>query len=258
MGDHTEGRRVKAADTMFAIIELLQERDGAGVTEVAQELGVAKSTAHDHLHTLLHKQYVVHDDSEYRIGLKFLDHGIHARNNLKASRIVQRTLSELANETGEAAWFIVEEYGQAVFANKAMSRHSVQTHGRVGKREYMHCLAAGKAMLAHIPEERTLEIIDKYGLPQITDRTTTDVDELLAELKQIRDRGYAYNNGERVSRLKSVAAPVLDDQDHVLGSIAIPGPKHRIESTEFERDLIDALLAATNEIELRYEYPMEP
>ena len=254
----TKKRRVKAADTLFGIVELLQKRDGAGVTEIARELGVAKSTAHDHLQTLVHKQYIIQNGSEYRIGLKFLDHGIHARNDLKAIHIAQRTLSELASETGEAAWFIVEEYGQAVFATKAMNRHSVQTHGRVGKREYMHCLAAGKAMLAHIPEERMLEIIDKYGLPQITEQTTTDIDELLAELEEIRDRGYAYNDGGRVSRLKSVAAPVLDNQDNVLGSIAIPGPKHRIESSEFERDLVDALLAATNEIELRYEYPTEP
>jgi DNA-binding IclR family transcriptional regulator len=257
MGTPNKKRRVKTADTVFGIIELLQEREGAGVTEIARELEVAKSTVHDHLSTLVDKQYVIHDGSEYRIGLKFLDHGIHARNNLKVSHIAHRTLDELADETGEAAWFMVEEYGKAVFATKAMGDHSVQTHSRVGKREYMHCLASGKAMLAHMPEERTLDIIDRYGLPRMTEQTITDLDELSAELAQIRERGYAYNNGERVLRLKSVAAPVLDNEGRVLGAISIPGPKHRVESTDFEHDLVDALLAATNEIELRYEYPME-
>lgn len=245
-------RTVKTADTLFTIIQELQRRDGAGVTELAQEIEMAKSTVYDHLATLERKEYVVKEGNTYRLGLRFLDHGIYARDSLSLSEVVCPVIQNLAADVDEEVWFVVEEHGNAVFLYKACGDRAVQTYARIGRRSGLHHLAAGKAILANLPSERVEEIVDTHGLPEQTEHTITDAETLYEELDEVRETGVAYEQDETVLGVSSVAAPVIYEE--VKGAIAVTGPSNRIGGSKLSDTLPELICGGTNEIELKLAY----
>ncbi len=89
---------VQAAATTFRIIETLHELNGAGVSELAAELEMPKSTVHDHLQTLTEAEYLVNEDGTYRVGTRFLELGGFARSQMKLYQIASPEIKELAEE----------------------------------------------------------------------------------------------------------------------------------------------------------------
>jgi len=246
-------RTIKTADTIFAIIQELQRRDGAGVTELAHELELAKSTVYDHLATLEQTEYVVKEDDHYRLGLRFLDHGMYARTQLGMDEVICPAIEQLATEVDEAVWFVVEEHGRAVFLHSAFGERAVQTHARIGRRSHLHHLSAGKAILAQLPENRIREILDRHGLPEQTEETITDVETLSEQLEEVRESGIAYEQEETVVGVSSVAAPVIFEGD-IIGAVTVIGPSHRIGGSRLRDTLPELIQGATNEVELKLTY----
>lgn len=98
-----------------------------------------------------------------------------------------------------------------------------QPYGEIGKRVPLHNIAAGKAILAHLSEERVEEIIGQHGLEEWTERTITDREALFSELETIREQEYARNDGETFEGFRAVASPILHEGE-LLGSIVVSGP----------------------------------
>jgi DNA-binding IclR family transcriptional regulator len=241
---------IKTAERVFDIIELVRELDGATTSEVASELDIAKSTAHEYLKTLEGREYLIRDGDAFHLTLRFLDHGMYATNRYPSERLVRSIIDRLAEETEELVWFTVEENGHVIDLYQAEGARALTVGAWVGKRNHMHHLAAGKAILAHLPEDRVREILESRGMPALTENTVTDPDELLSELEAIRERGIAFNEQETTVGMRSVAAPVLSD-DHPVGSIVITAPAKRLKGERFRTELPDQLLAASNELELK-------
>lgn len=247
-------RHVKTSDTVFKIVETIEEFGGASLADLSRELSYAKSTIHDHLLTLESKEYVVRENEEYTLGLKFLKHGMAAKNELDISHVGQPIIEELAEKTGEGVWIVVEEHGRAVPLSKAMGEKGITTHTTVGSREHLNHLASGKLILAFMPDERVESIIDKHGLPKQTPYTITDPDELQRELEDIREQGVAFNNREAAKGVRSIAAPVLSGSE-IIGAVCVSGPANRMTEERCNEDIEPLLLKATNEIELKLQYP---
>lgn len=241
---------VKTAETMFAVIEALQELDGAGVSELASYLGIAKSTAHRHLSTLAKTEYAVKEGDRYRIGLRFLNLGEYARTQKEVYRMVAPLVEELATKTEERALFMVEEHGRAVYLYRGKGKHAVKTDSYIGTRRYLHTIAGGKAILASLPEPRVREILDQQGLHEQTPDTITDRDALFEELERIRERGVAFNREECIGGLRAVAAPIVGTDGTVHGALSVSGPAHRMKGSWFEAEIPDLLLGTTNELEI--------
>ena len=241
---------IKTAERVFDIIELIRNLDGAMTWEVASELDIAKSTAHEYLKTLERREYLVREDDTFHLSLRFLDHGMYATNRYPAERIVRPIIDRVADETKELVWFTVEENGHIIDLYRAEGQRALTIGAWVGKRNHMHHLAAGKAILAYLPEERVREILDEQGMPEYTEHTVTDPDELISELEEIRDREIAFNDQETTVGMRSVAAPVIQD-GHPVGSIIITGPAKRMKDDRLRTELPDLLLAASNELELK-------
>ncbi|QLH83686.1 IclR family transcriptional regulator [Halosimplex pelagicum] len=250
----TARNTVKSVERTFRIIGGLQELGGAGVTELSTHLDLPKSTVHNYLSTLEQEAYVVKADDEYRIGLRFLEHGAYARNQSQIFEIARPELDRLANETGELCNLLVEEHGKGTYLYRTRGENAVRVKEHVGNRVCLHSTALGKAILAHCSEERVDEIIDRHGLPETTDRTVTDRDELFDTLAEIRERGVAFDDEERLSGLRCVAAPVLSNDDRVLGAISVSGPSHRFEDHRFREELPKRVLETANVLELNVTY----
>lgn len=241
---------VKTAKTIFRIVETIQAKERVNLTTLAESLGMPVSTVHNHVSTLVSLGYLIRDGDDYTLGLKFLNHGMAALQNHAIVGLANVEMQSLAEQTGELVWLVVEEHGQAVYVSKVASENVVgRDFSNVGKRSYLHDKASGKALLAHIPHERVLDIIDRFGLPQSTPNTITDPQRLFDELREIRETGIAYNDGEHIEGFRAVAGPIMS-QEKVVGAISISGPANRIKNDRFRETLPELLLGTTNALEL--------
>ncbi|MFB6185090.1 MAG: IclR family transcriptional regulator [Haloarculaceae archaeon] len=240
---------VKTAGRVFDVIETLDDLDRGTLTEVAARLDVPRSTAYDHLTSMVDAGILVKEDKEYRLSLRFFQYGMHARENVGVSTYVTPKLEQLAEETGEITWYVVEENGKGVYLEKAEGSHAVQPYGKLGEHVHLHDIAAGKAILAQLPDTRVQEIIDRHGLPARTERTITSADALFEELAAIRERGVAFNDGEAMNRFRAVASPVVTDGT-LHGSIVISGPENRLRGDRFRTELPERVAGTANAIEL--------
>lgn len=253
MPDQRRSRNIQAVQTALDVIGLLRRRDAAGVTEIADELDRSKGTIHSHLATLRENEYVVKDDGAYRLSLRYLELGEEVRDRIPFYDIVRDELDDLATESGEIAQFATEEHGKAVYIYKSAGANAVRTASSVGRRELMHCISLGKAMLAHFPADRVDEIISRHGLPEYTDRTVSTREELFDELATIRERGYAFDREEKIEGLQCVAAPVMV-QDQVLGAVSVSGPSSRMEGDFYHDELPHMVTRSANVIEINTKF----
>jgi DNA-binding IclR family transcriptional regulator len=243
-------RTVEAVDKTCRIVQALHELEGAGVTELAEHLDISKGTIHTHLTTLRQNGFVVKDDVTYRPGLRFLEIGEDVRKRAQIFQIAKHEIGELAEQTDTRVQITVEEFGLAVVLSISRGEHAIAPSTHVGKREYLHCIACGKAILAHLPQNRVEAIIDRYGLPARTQNTITAPDELFEELSEVRDRGVAFNDEENVKGLRSVAAPIRTETGGILGSISASGPTSRMKEDRFRSEIPEAVANVANTIEV--------
>ncbi|NHN49126.1 IclR family transcriptional regulator [Halostella sp. JP-L12] len=253
-GDREHPRPVQTVETASTLLERIKERGGATLPELTAELDLAKSTVHRHLGTLEELDFVVRDGDEYRVGLRMLDFGIHAREQQDVFHEATDTVDELAAETGEKVWLITHEHGRSVHLYGATGKRSVRTPAREGEQGYLHQLAAGKAILATFPRERVERVVDEHGLPAATDRTITDTEPLFEELAAVRERGFAFNRGESIPRLNAVGAAITDDEGEAVAAISVSGPSNRVKGDFLTKELPDLLLGVTNEVEINLSY----
>lgn len=249
-----EKRGIKATKTTFAIIETIHEAGQIGLVELADAVGIANSTAFDHLVTLKELGYVVQEPAGYRLGLRLLDHGIQAKNHYKELLDVsQPVLEQLVYETDETVNLVVEEHNYAAYISRLTGDRGVPTNSWVGKHKPIHTLAAGKAILAHMSDDQVDKLINQTGLTGETAETITTRGELESQLEEIRKRGIAFNDGESHERVRAVGSPIILD-DEVYGAVSVAGPAKRLTGEYFNSEIPDLLLGAVNEIELKLDY----
>ncbi|SDY08772.1 IclR family transcriptional regulator [Halobellus clavatus] len=251
--DATAGRGIKSDEKLFDIVELLRDRNGAGVTEIADSLGVAKSTAHGHLTTLRDRGFVVKRDNRYHLGLKFFEYGQYVRGELDIFQSGMVVVDRLERETDEMVWLITYQNGKAMYVYGRAGDNDINVNALLGTRAYMHCNSGGKAILANLSDGRVDEIIDQHGLPGKTDNTITDRDHLDEELARIREQGYALNLSEDIEGIQAIGVPLTVD-DQIQGALSVAGPAHRMSKERCEGEILDRLRAATDEIDLTLAY----
>lgn len=255
MSNHPRPKKsIQSLERGVEILELIMELEGAGVSELADRLDMPMSTVHGYLSTLYDLEYLVKEGDSYQISTRFLRLGGYSRERKREYRMAAKKVTALAEETGERSQFVIEEHGQGVFLYRAFGAHAVETDSKIGKRMYLHCTSAGKAILAHLPADEVESILATQGLPAVTGNTTTDEDALFDELSEIRDRGYSTNHQENIEGLNAIGVPVQTAQGEIFGSLSISGPSHRLKGDYLHEELRDLLLGTANELELNITY----
>lgn len=244
---------VQTTQKSLDIIEKLSELGSAGVTELAEELGMNKSIVHNHLRTLVEREYVIVSDEEYSLGLRFFQLGGKTRKDQKIYQIAKNEIDKTASEIQASVNLAVEENGKCVYLYRACEDQSIDLgFSYEGMYEHMHQTAVGKAIMAYFPQERVEVIVERHGLPQRTDHTITDFDELMEDLTQVRERGYAVDDEESILGLRCVAAPIKTSDEEILGSISVSGPKSRFKNETWSQKLPEKVRDASNVIELQF------
>jgi IclR family KDG regulon transcriptional repressor len=246
-------RRIRSVEIAFNIIDVLQEKGGAGVTELANELDHSKSTVHSHLQTLEDREIIVREGDGYRLSLRILDMATHVRDQVGNYDVIKSEVDTLAEETGEIAQFGIEEHGKVSYLYKATGERGVETASQVGTQQPMYSTSLGKTILAYLPEERTEGIVQAQSYEELTPTTVTSAEELYEELAEIRERGYGIDDEENFEGLRCVAAPVKNEET-VLGAVSITGPSSRFTVDRIHDELSDQVQRAANVIELNTKF----
>ncbi|WP_047151907.1 IclR family transcriptional regulator [Aneurinibacillus tyrosinisolvens] len=223
------------------------------VTDLAQSLGLGKSTVSRMLATLASEGFVLKDPEtqKYRLGLSILDLNTIVTSNLEINRESQPILQKLVNEIGETTHIAVLEGMDVVYLNKVECKHPVQILSHVGRRNPVHCTSSGKAILAN-QEEEVIEQFIQNGLYKHTVNTITDPDDFRSILKTVKEQGYATSIEEISDGSASIAAPIFDYTGRVVYAISVIGPVHRMNP--YNISIINKVKSAAKEISSKLGY----
>jgi DNA-binding IclR family transcriptional regulator len=216
-------------------------------------LDLSKSTAYIHLKTLEENGFLVQDGDTYRLAFKFTVLGEYVRDQSPLYQYGKPEVDKIATETNQYTHIVTEENGFGINLYQVKGDTTVEGGYQTEKtqrRDHLHYTASGKAILAHLPRERVEAIIDERGLPQKTENTITDPETLFEELERIRERGYAYNDGEEIKGFRAIGAPIKDPDDHILGSLSISGPTTFMQDDQFKEELPERVIQSANVIEV--------
>jgi DNA-binding IclR family transcriptional regulator len=252
--DYRAKNPVKATRTAFEIVNGLQELDGATITRLADHLDRSKGSVHNHLSTLYEMGYVGRDGDTYRLGIRFLEHGIYARAQQPLYESGKPEVDALAEHTGEMANLLVEEHGMGVYLHRATGDRAVNVDARIGTRVHLHNTALGKVILAHYPESRVEAILDRHGMPTTTEHTIDDRGELFDRLEEVRDRGVAFDDEERILGLQCIAVPVLLESGVPVGALSVSAPTRRMAEDPLDSEIPGLLGDAANVVRLNVRY----
>ena len=210
---------VQSVERIFGIIEVLAAHPaGVGLQKLAAEAGLAKSTTHRLLASLVQLGYARQDSvtGHYRLTLKMFELSSGIVNSMDIMGVAKLHLERLAQRTGEAVHLVIRDARDIVYIYKTESGPS-RMSSRVGLRSPLYCTGVGKAILSTLPRAEVEEIWRQSQPRKLTEHTITDLNGLLSQLAQVRTRGYAIDDEENEPGIRCVA-------------LAIPGPGGRADS----------------------------
>ncbi|EIW20142.1 DNA-binding transcriptional regulator, IclR family [Pelosinus fermentans] len=193
--------------------------------EISQSLGMPKSSTYELIYTLLEKGIVEFDNEDlrtFRLSLKIFEMGMTVLDKTDFHKISRPLLEELSFKTGETVFMAVEDKGAIVYVDRVEKNTSITTSAGLGTRRPMNCTGLGKALLATYSMERVKEIWEMRDQKAIyTNYTIREYNDLIDDLQQTRERGYAIDNREIEDEIFCVAAPIYDRTDKAIGAISI-------------------------------------
>ena len=227
---------IQSLDRGIQILLLLAERSSMGVTELAEALGVDKSTASRLVETLRAHDMVRLDPEtrKVRLGFRILHLGEALKDNLNVIAIARPMLTELSARINESVHFCAFNNNSVYVMDQVRSNKNYALSATVGMIEPIHCSSVGKCILAFRRPDTIRALLENYTFTRYTDHTITTQEALLADLERIRAQGYALDDEEMAPGVRCLAVPVYDYRNSVRYSIGVSGPKENINSATVE------------------------
>jgi DNA-binding IclR family transcriptional regulator len=241
----------QTVERAVAIIEQISDRP-ASLGEVAERLGVHKSTALRLLQTLERAGFARRDEGgRYNVGTRLIGIATKALDSLDLREIARPHLTRLNQACGHTIHLASLLDGDIVYIDKYEGRTSVRMYSRIGKTASAHASGVGKAILCHLDKAQLDELLAGITWVRHTAKTLVTEDAFRAELADVRERGYARDDGEFEEIINCVAAPIRSSNGQVRSAISISAPKMVTPLAELEL-LVPDLLATAEAISRDY------
>lgn len=231
-----------------------------GVSELAREVGLSRSTTHRYMSTLARLGYLQQDPSSrrYRLGPRVLDLGFSAINSMELRVISSPYLQRLSDETGFTVNMAILDGADILYVERCRSsragQREIDLNLHVGSRLPAYCTSMGKVLLAFLPPERRATLLDEIPLGRRGPNTLTNRKALEAELALVRDRGLALNNEELAYGLRSIAAPVKSGSGEVTAAINLAVHSSMVSMRDLVARLGESLKRTAAEISRQVGY----
>jgi DNA-binding IclR family transcriptional regulator len=249
-GDTSGG--VQSVDRAVRVLEILAATGGSGVSEVATDLDVHKSTAF-RLLAALEDRGLVEQNSErgkYQLGFGILRLASAIPVRLGVVRQARPMLDELATKLGETINLAVIREHYAVNVAEALGPSAISAQTWMGQLTPLHATSSGKILLAHLDRAQRDEVLDVAGQPRLTDATITSRSALEKQLEQALTDGFATTFEEYEVGLNAVAVPVRDHTGGVVAAVSVSGPAFRLVPDRIQ-EVAGVLQAAGSQISRR-------
>ncbi len=218
------------------IEQLAREESAIPLGLLSKKVGLHVSTTHRLLSTLKADGFVRQDPAtgRYLLGSRLIYLGQQYLERIDLRGIVRPFMEQLSERTGETVNLVILDQNEALYLDKVEGKQSLRIFSRIGHRAPLHCTAAGKVLLAGMPEAQVLQRLDTHPLEALTPQTLTDPAHLWQELEKVRRDGFALDREECEEGAGCIAAPVRDAQGETVAAVSISGPTIRMHARRLQ------------------------
>lgn len=234
-----EEKTSRSVERALAVLcTLAAAEEPVGISDIARRTGVSKSTVHLSLTTMKALGFVEQDlaSGRYVLGLAAAQLGAAALGQSRLIAAVAGPMKDLADRSREAVSLGVRSGSEVVFIKRFETSHVLRTSIKEGTRMPLHASASGKCILLGLTPEQIHDLYPDEVLPEQASNTLVGRTELLAEIEEVRARGYATSHDEFLDGVSGAAVPVRVGGE-VVASLSIAGPTARFRADEWIDDL---------------------
>jgi len=208
----------------------LASKRSAGVTEIAQAIGVNKSTACRIMQTFLSYNIVEKNPDTlcYKLGPAILRLSQQYYSGLSVASIAKPYMARLSESFGESVHLCTLSNNRAVVVEQIVAEERLIANAKIGAAEPIHCSAVGKCLLAFADEAKQKKMLCETAFEKYTENTITDEQTLRKELAKTRENGYAIDDCELSEEIRCVGAPIFNSRGECSFSIGVSGAKSRM------------------------------
>lgn len=208
----------------------LSTKRSAGVTEIAQAIGVNKSTASRIMQTFLNNNIVEKNPKTlcYKLGPAILRLSQQYYSSLNAASISKPYMARLSEVLGESVHLCALSNNRAVVVDQITAEGRLIANAKIGEAEPLYCSSVGKCLLAYAEKNRQEKMLCEITFEKYTEKTITDESVLKKELAKIKENGFAVDDCELSEEIRCVSAPIFNSKGECGFSIGVSGAKSRM------------------------------
>jgi IclR family pca regulon transcriptional regulator len=235
------------------------KRPVLGIADIADDLGMSRSTTHRYVITLVALGYLEQGASrKYRLGLRVTDLGMSALNSTGLREHARPYLEELRQRTSYTVNLAVLEGTEILYVDRVRSfrrgQSKIDLDLHTGSRLPAYCTSMGKLLLAHLPESEQRELIAAMKVTKRGPNTITSKKALREELEEVQAAGFAVNDEELAPELYSISAPVRNEAREVVAAVNLAAHSSMISLEELVDALGPHLVSTADRISARLGY----
>lgn len=235
---------IESVDNALKVLLLLGERSELRLTEVAEYLRVAPSTAHRLLAMLTYRGFMRQDDRTraYRPGTALTGVAFAILQRFDVRDALHPYLSKLNRELAETVHLALLDGSSVRFIDAIESQQPLRVSSRLGRAMPAHCSSSGKVLLAGLGTDELRRLYPDEDLPGLTPSSVRSRRALEAQLTRVRRQGYAASSEESEHGVASVAVALPAGQAPVRLALSVAVPVSRMDRV-VTRQIADALAA---------------
>ena len=250
---------VQSADRIFHVFETIAEAGPIGLMELSDHLNLHKSTIHRLLTSLTYMGYVEQDEetNKYRLTFKIVELSGKFLARVDIWSMAHPYMEKLANQCRETVHLVQRSGANVIYIDKVIPLitrdTSIQMGSQVGLARPMYCSAVGKSILAGMPVDEVKDIWDNSLIEKKTENTILSLEELLKELEQVRENGYALDNEENEIGVRCIGAGIFNHDGQVKYAFSVSAPAYRMPDEKIE-EIREYILDVKKELSIKLGY----
>jgi DNA-binding IclR family transcriptional regulator len=211
------------------LLECFDEYSELSLTELVELSNMPKTTVHRLVHSLVDAgllvkvKYSVHD-VKYKLGLKLLELGMKVINQLEYREVALPYMKNINSKFNESVHLAVMEEDEAVYVEKLDSDKPIRLVIKIGARAPLYAGSAPKVLLAHMEETKQKDYLERLELKKISSNTITNRNQLVHELQEIKEQGYATSKGEIYKDTIGFSSPIFDSAGKITAALGVSIP----------------------------------
>ena len=222
---------VQSAERIFQVLEMLAENGEMGLMEISAALNLHKSTVHRLLMSLVYMGYAKQDETnqKYMLSYKIVNMAGKILDRMDILKIARPYMDRLSDISGETVHLVQREGNNILYIYKAEAKvGSIRMVSHVGMVHPMYCSGVGKAIMATLDESEVKQIWNESIIEKKTEKTITDLDEMMKILEEVKENGYALDDEENEEGVRCIAACLRDYSGEVRYAFSVSGPVSRM------------------------------